>query len=374
MIRPLRILGLASYPEQAASTRYRLLQYVSLLHEYGIELEFRSFLSEEAFAGLYDRNRMVSTASGIFAGSLRRVRDVLGLGGYDAVFVQREAALVGPPLVEWFAARRLPLVVDLDDATYLPRPSAVYGSWSSVLKGKGKANRLIDWADHVVCGNKSLARYVGARGVPVTVVPTVVDVERFVPAGLQLASDRGGSELVIGWIGTPSTFPDFQLVLPVLQRLAAQHRFRVRIIGSGVNLAIDALRTEFLAWALEREVSDFQTFDIAVYPLRDEEWNRGKSGLKAIQYLSCGIPYVASPIGLVAEVGCAGETHFEARNADEWFARLSQLICDPELRARMSRKGREYAIEHFSTIRAAQSLAEVFRTVTATGLQTTVSG
>ena len=37
----------------------------------------------------------------------------------DAVFVQREAALIGPPLVEHWLSRRYPLIYDFDDAMEL---------------------------------------------------------------------------------------------------------------------------------------------------------------------------------------------------------------------------------------------------------------
>ena len=82
-------------------------------------------------------------------------------------------------------------------------------------------------------------------------------------------------------------------------------------------------------WALEREVGDLQSCDIAVYPLATDEWAQGKSGFKAIQYLSCGIPYVASPVGIVAGIGRPGVTHLEARSEEEWFDGLSRLLTDP---------------------------------------------
>ncbi|MGH9172957.1 MAG: glycosyltransferase family 1 protein, partial [Vicinamibacterales bacterium] len=118
----LRVLALATYPELGASTRYRILQYVPLLAEHGIGVDVRPFLTDHAFAGLYDTRQVLRSAAGVLAGVGRRIGDVLRLGRYDLVFVQREAALIGPPLVEWFAHRRLPLVLDLDDATYLDRP------------------------------------------------------------------------------------------------------------------------------------------------------------------------------------------------------------------------------------------------------------
>src|SRR5688572_12938466 len=133
----LRVLALATYPELGASTRHRVLQYAPLLAEEGIALDVRPFLSNRVFAGLYDKRNRVQSAMGVLAGIGRRTLDAIRLGSYDLVFVQREAALVGPPLFEWLARRRVPLVLDLDDATYLDRPSDVYGPLVGAIKWPG---------------------------------------------------------------------------------------------------------------------------------------------------------------------------------------------------------------------------------------------
>lgn len=353
----IRVLVLATYPELGASTRYRVLQYVPLLAEEGIRLDVKPFLSNQAFAGLYDKRHRVQSALGVLAGIGRRTLDVFGLGSYDLVFVQREAALVGPPVIEWLARRRVPLVLDLDDATYLDRPSDVYGPMVDALKWPGKARRLIDWSNHVVCGNPEIAAYVARQQVPATVIPTVVDVDRYGPRG-----SRQPGDLVIGWIGTHSTFVYFRTLVPALRRLASVHRFTVTIVGAGSGEApLDGLTAEMRPWRLDRELEDLHSFDIGVYPIAAEQWALGKSGFKAVLYMSCGIPFVASPVGVVAQMGLPGVTHLEARTEDEWVAELSRLLSDAALRAEMSRNARKYAVKHFSVRRSAKMLGDVFR-------------
>ena len=353
------MLAVPALPRFAAATRYRVLQYLPLLAAEGIDVDVRPFLTDRAFAGLYDRRRAIGTSLGIVAGSCRRLVDAMRLGAYDVVWVQREAALIGPPVLEWLAQRRRPLVLDLDDATYLAQPSSVFGAFAAMVRGRGKADRLIGWCDHVTCGNPTIAAYVGGRGVPVTIVPSLVDTSRFTP---RTAPPSG--ELVLGWIGTHSSFEYLRPLLPVFRRLAETHRFRLRVVGAGrADLGVDGLDAELRPWSLEREIEDLQSFDVAVYPLASDEWARAKSGLKAIEYLSCGIPYVASPVGIVAGIGTAGVTHFEARGESEWFDALSRLLSDAALRRRMGEAGRRFAVEHHSTRGAAATLATVFRSV-----------
>ena len=79
---------------------------------------------------------------------------------------------------------------------------------------------------------------------------------------------------------------------------------------------------ETLDWSLEREVEDFQSFDIGLYPIVDDGWSAGKSGFKAIQYMAVGIPHVVTPLGACAEIGEPGVTHFCASSRDEWCGAL----------------------------------------------------
>lgn len=346
-------------PQLAAATRYRILQYVPLLGGAGIDVDVRPFLTDHTFAGLYDRRRAIRTSLGMLAGSGRRLVDAVRLGRYDVVWVQREAALIGPPVMEWLAHRRRALVLDLDDATYLEQPSSVFGAFAAILRGRGKTDRLIRWCEHAICGNPTVAAYVSGRGVPATIVPTLVDTARFTPRAA-----RPSGEIVVGWIGTHSTFAYLRTLLPVFRRLAGAHRFRLRVVGAGrADTVVDGVDVEMRPWSLDREIEDLRSFDVAVYPLPADEWARAKSGFKAIQYMSCGIPFVASPIGVVADTGTPGVTHFEARSDDEWFEHLSRLVTDAALRERMGHAARRFAVDHYSTRGAAATLATVFRTV-----------
>ena len=104
---------------------------------------------------------------------------------------------------------------------------------------------------------------------------------------------------------------------------------------------------ETLDWSLEREVEDFQSFDIGLYPIVDDGWSAGKSGFKAIQYMAVGIPHVVTPLGACAEIGESGVTHFCASSRDEWCGALSCLLRDGELRERMGESGRQHALQHY---------------------------
>lgn len=356
----MKVLGLASYPLEAAATRYRLEQFVEPLASRGIELEVRPFLDSRLFTSLYRREELPRNALGLVRAALGRLGDVWAARGADVLLVQREAMMFGPPVVEWLASRAggCPLVLDLDDATYVSYTSPTYGRVGSALKWFGKTDDLIEWAKVVTCGNRSIAEYVEAKGTRAVIIPTVVDTERFRPS--PVVEER--EPPVVGWVGTHSTYPYLESVFPALQELRRAARFRLKIVGAGrEKISLPGVEVESLPWKLEREIADFQSFDIGVYPIVPSEWAAGKSGFKSIQYMAVGVPFVATPIGASAEIGEEGVTHFCATTGDEWLAALSRLLSDKTLRRRMGEAGRRHALVHYDVPAQADKLAQALR-------------
>jgi len=359
----MNVLGLSSYPLEAAATRYRLEQFVDPLADRGITLTVRPFLDSKTFKMLYQRRALPYTSLALVKSGFGRLKDLLSLRQTDAVLVQREAMLFGPPLIEWLAVRvfKRPMVLDLDDATYVPYTSPTYGKLGKALKWFSKTDDLIRWATLVTCGNRAIAEYAESKGARTRIIPTVVDTDVFVPR-VRVSHEP----VVLGWIGTHSTFPYLRAIFPVLQDLAKTHRFKVKIVGAGSDGAnIPGIEVENLEWSLKREVEDFQSFDIGLYPidpsLYAEKWAAGKSGFKAIQYMAIGIPYVAAPVGAAADIGKAGVTHFHATTNNEWFNALERLLSDPELRQAVGTAGRRHVVEHYSLAEQADKLALALR-------------
>lgn len=356
----MKVLALASYPVEAAATRYRLQQYVAPLAARGIELTIKPFLDSDSFLQLYRDRSQVSTAISMFGAAVRRLGVCLSLGNPDVVLVQREAMIIGPPVVEWVAARLLkrPLVLDLDDATYVPYTSPTYGGLTKALKFFRKTDDLIRWSRVVICGNQTIAEYVSSKGARTEIIPTVVDTEVFKPAEASKSAPP-----VVGWVGTHSTFPFVESILPALAEVSRTRQFKLKIVGSGrPNVTVPGVEVENLEWKLEREVEDFRSLDIGLYPVNaDNNWATGKSGFKAIQYLSAGVPYIATPIGAAAQIGTENVTHLFATTPEEWIAKLTMLLDDEAKRREMGQAGRRHAVECYHLEAQAEKLARVLR-------------
>jgi glycosyltransferase involved in cell wall biosynthesis len=364
----IKVLALSPAPVEAAATRFRVQQFVEPLHGLGVEVSIKPFLSKEQFRSLYRGGSLASKASAILGSITSRFGDVLKAGEYDLLFVQREAMLLGPGIVEWVLThlRGLPMVLDLDDATYLRYISPTYGRLGSGLKFFGKTDKLIKRAVVVTCGNRFIAEYVKRKGTKAVVIPTVVDLNQFKP---QQSRNNPDGDLTIGWVGTHSTFPFLQSIFPVLEKLSIRHRFKLRIVGAGrEEIRIRGVDVQNLHWSMEREPHDFASLDIGLYPITtsasaDEEWIKGKSGFKAVQYMAVGVPFVMSPVGICAEMGQPGVTHFNAASHDDWYNALNALLSDNDLRTRMGSAGRAHAEMNYRVDDQADILAGTFHEV-----------
>ena len=361
----MKVLGLCSYPIEAAATRFRMGQFVAPLLERGIELEVRPFLSSEQFRGLYGGSGLAGKALGMIKPVIGRIGDVKRVREYDLIFVEREAMLFGPAIFERLMQHfgKKPIVLDLDDATYIRYTSPRYGNIGSALKFFGKTDKLIERASLVICGNRFIAEYVEAKKTKAVVIPTVVDTDIFCPV------EKHNDVPVVGWIGTHSTFPFLESIFPVLKKLAEKHRFILKVVGSGRDdVRLDGVEVINQKWDLEREVEDFRSIDVGLYPVTvsasaNRDWILGKSGFKAIQYLAVGVPFVMSPVGVCAEIGEPGTTHFNAETDEDWYNFLNKLLSDPELRQRMGRNARQHSIDNYSLSKQAEKLAESFFSV-----------
>jgi glycosyltransferase involved in cell wall biosynthesis len=356
----MKVLALASYPVEAAATRYRLEQFIVPLAERGITLEIRPFLNSSQFASLYRREGLARKALGLVRSAVRRFGDVGRSRGVDVVLVQREAMMFGPPVIEWLMGRvgKRPMVLDLDDATYVSYTSPTYGRLASRLKWFSKTDDLIRWAKVVTCGNRTIADYVAGAGGQARIIPTIVDTERFRPQPAEMERDPP----VLGWVGSHSTLQYLETIFPALQELARTSSFRLKIVGAGKReIDLPGVEVESLDWSMEREIADFQSFDIGLYPIASDQWAQGKSGFKAIQYMAVGIPYVVSPVGACAEIGEPDVTHFTASTKDEWVQALGNLLADKDLRMRMGQAGRRHATEHYTIAIQADKLAGALR-------------
>jgi glycosyltransferase involved in cell wall biosynthesis len=333
----------------AAGQRLKFEQYYDDWRAAGWQVDVAPFMGMGLWRVLYERGHLLRKAFGVLAGYGRRLRGLSAIRRYDVVYCHMQATPLGAGGAERLL-RRLArkLVYDVEDNVVgaLERVSADHPNpLLRYLRGAGKYRYLIREADHVITSSPELERRCRAanRHHVATYISSSLDTDRFVPR-----STPKEGPLTIGWTGTFSSRPYLELVIPALRRLAQERDFKLRVIGN-FEFAADGLDVEVIRWTAEREVADLQGIDIGLYPLPDDEWVIGKSGLKAITYMAMGIPCVASAVGTAPMIIRDGENGLLVRSEDDWVAGLRRLIDDAGLRQRLARPARRDAVAKYST-------------------------
>ena len=355
----MRILFLIPHPQEGASSRYRVLQYVPHFEARGIRCTVSSFLSPRFYQIAYQPGRWIEKTGRLLLSSLRRLRDVARSRRYDAIFIHWEAFPLGPPWVEEFLSRHhVPFIFDMDDAIFLPRNHDAHPviQW---LRMPQKLPSILRWSRHVITGNDYLRRYAQQFTPRVSTIPTCVDTRQFTVPADKPQRQRP----VIGWIGSHSTFRYLEILKPVLRRIADRHPFIFKIVGVVQPFRVPGVEVVQEPWTLATDVAQFQDLDIGVYPLPDDPWVLGKAGFKAIQYMAVGVPCVASGVGRTREIIQDGVNGLLAHSAVEWYQKLESLLTDPALRMQIGLAGRRTVEREFATARYISAYVDIFQRV-----------
>jgi glycosyltransferase involved in cell wall biosynthesis len=135
----------------------------------------------------------------------------------------------------------------------------------------------------------------------------------------------------------------------------------LKVSGAGKPVRFPGVRVQEVPWSLAQEVTLFNSCDVGVYPLTDDDWAQGKCGFKAIQFMSCGVPVVAAAVGVNNDIVRDGENGLLAATPAEWVEKLDRLLTDAALRARLAAAGRATIEQRYSLRVTAPRLADIMR-------------
>lgn len=321
----MHILGLVSDRNHVCA-RYRLGAFARHWEARGVHLELAGIPSS-----LWGRLSL-----------LKRVRQA------DAVVMQRKLFSRWTLTLLRRAARRL--IFDFDDAVFQRDSYSPYRD--RIDHRTSRFIAMVQAADAVIAGNEFLATE-AARFAPanrIHVIPTCIDPLAYVPA--EHLRERDGVQLV--WIGSSSTLKGLERRRPLFD-VIARHLPCVQLkIVCDRFPRFRRMPLVNVPWSAETETGELAAADVGVSWVPDDRWSRGKCGLKVLQYMAAGLPVIANPVGVQAELVRPGVTGFLARTPDEWIDAVRSLAADPALRRRMGAAGRRLVEHRYSVAVGAQ--------------------
>jgi glycosyltransferase involved in cell wall biosynthesis len=260
----------------------------------------------------------------------------------DAVILQRKL------LSNWclYLLRRAArvLIFDFDDAIFLRDSYSPKGLHSPRRLQRFAAT--VETADVVVAGNSYLREQASrwSSADRIRVIPTCVD-----PSSYRLAHHhRAGEDIELVWIGSASTLRGLEAIRPVLENLGTScPGLHLKLVCDRF-LSFEHLPVVRCAWSEKIEAAALAAADIGISWVPADLWSQGKCGLKILQYMAAGLPVIANPVGVQAELVRHGETGFLVQTPEQWREAVNRLAHAPELRRRMGRAARQHVEAAYS--------------------------
>ncbi len=352
------VLILAAHRSQRSpSQRYRFEQYLPFLEEHRFSFTFSPLLNQADDALFYSSGNFIKKVIILLKTLWIRWKDIQRFKNFDIIFIQREALFFGTSYVEKRAAKSgAKVIFDFDDSIWLADTSPGNKKFEWV-KNPLKFFDTIQYASKVIAGNTYLASKANALEKTI-IIPTTIDTNFHRPN----RSTKSDEMITIGWAGSISTLKHFETLLPVLLKLQVEFgdKICVKLMGQK-TYSHPQLKTISVNWSHTEEVAILNSFDIGIMPLPNDEWANGKCGLKALTYMACGIPTVASSVGVNKEIITHGETGFLATTEEEWLLFLRQLITNQTLRTQLGNAGYKRILEAYSVERWKLDYLHIFQ-------------
>ena len=337
--------------------RFRFEQFLSFFESNGFETKLSSIVTKSQDEFFYLQGHYFKKFIVLLKGAIKRFADIKKVKNSDIVFVQREAFMTSSIFFEkQFKKTDTKFIFDFDDAIWLPNVSEANKNlkW---LKDSAKTSKIIQLADTVIAGNHYLADYAKQFNPNVFIIPTTVETN----ASYKKNKNK---TICIGWSGSTSTIKHFELAIPTL--LAIKEKFgdliKFKVIGQH-NYHHPKLNFQFVNWSAENEIMELEEIDIGIMPLPDDEWAKGKCGLKGLQFMALEIPVVMADVGVNKSIIQDGVNGFLAKNESEWVDKISALVESESLRNKMGTLGRNTVLQNYSVDSQKQAYLDVFNHV-----------
>lgn len=319
----MNIIAIISRDLEKGSTKYRLVQYLEFLSKKGINIEFI--------------NRRAIDAS-----TIKKTEKA------DLVFNQK--CLFKTSIARKLIDSSQRTIFDFDDAIYT-RPGNAH-SFTTKLRVKRRLHLWLKSSDVVTTPNEFLARYARKYSGSVKIVPMALDMETW-----NYYNKNTGNNITIGWAGAPVNIPLIEKLDTVLTTLLKKFSFIKLAIFSGLKPELNC-PFEYYPFRPGDEPNFIKNLDIGLLPLTDEEYSMGKSPIKAIQYLACGIPIVGNVIGATAEI-LNNKNSIAVTTEQEWYKALEMLINNRDLMLSLGRSGREHVKKNHNLKIIAENFFEI---------------
>ena len=334
------IIFLSKYSEISASVRYRFLIYKKHLEINGYNVTSSYMFSDKVYNAKIFNNKILFF--NIIYSYFKRLFTLIFLKKNTLAIIHLELTpflfSIGERIL---FLKKTPFIIDLDDAIYF-RNEKFQKNFNYILNFNKSFNFSLKNCNKIFAGNKDIFNFVEKYNHNSTILPTILDCKKI----NESIGVNKNKQFTIVWIGSPSTAIYLNDIIPYLQNIYKANNFKLRLIGSG-DIEIKNIDYEIFKWDEKTETKLIAECHIGIMPLADTIWSRSKCGFKLLQYMACGIPVIASPIGVNKIIVKDDYNGFLCSNENEWTTKINYLLNNKEYIAHMGENAKNFIFEYY---------------------------
>lgn len=261
------------------------------------------------------------------------------------------------------------IIYELDDDIYnLPTWNPAHAFYQRV---RSVIDEYIFIADALTVTTQHLKQQLSSRHDKIYVCPNSIDFEEIDRGHIvdvispldkecnHLPTDeffqRCRDKIIIGWLGSTSHKKDLEILIPVLKRITYQYHDRVMVLMGGCthNEIVRTISYDNVMFLEMVEPNIYLRYlkslplDIGLAPLDDILFNKSKSNLKILEYMSIGAVPVASNLNTYNDTITNNTTGYLCNTSIDFIQSIRSLIENPDVLYQMKRKCNVYVREHF---------------------------
>ena len=343
-----KVLFICPYPEGLqAGQRFKYEQYFDLFEKNNIEVTVSSFISKNFWKILYKPGNYFKKTIYTINGYIKRILEIVSLKNYDAVYIFMWVTPLGSKLFEKIYFRNSnKIIYDIEDNILLNFRRK--DNLVAFLRSDEKIKFLIRNSNTVITSSPMLSEAcskISGSKENIKYISSSINMKRYSPYKKHIKKKN----IVIGWTGTHSSIEYLNILKNVFKILKKKYHFINFKIISNFVYKLDDVTIENIEWNKFSEIQDLLEIDVAIYPLPINEWVKGKSGLKALQFMALGIPVVATKVGMNEKIIQNMYNGILVNNNDEeWILAIETLCKDFSLRNNLGKNSRKTVLENYS--------------------------
>ena len=259
----------------------------------------------------------------------------------DMVISQKFHSVGGLALMKFFREKfpKKPWFTDFDDNCFSLNPSSpAYEIYNPGSAGEMIIRDQIQMSTGLIVSTENLREVYERINPNIYVVPNGIDFSIWE----KLKKPSKTKKIRIGWAGGGSHLDDLEFIEPAVTRISKKFSNVEFVFLGGVHpnykdkSKIKAITKWYGIDKYPQALADLN-LDIALAPLRDNEFNRAKSNLRYLEYSALGIPTIASNVTPFKMIN-SGKDGLLVTEVDEWENAMSELITNQKMRKDMGKE------------------------------------